>query len=149
MNIHDCMKINVFSVPATATVREAISLLVLKHIGLLPVVDGNHRPVGVVGLRDFLKFALPSSFSLQDDLDFLGDFGALEHYRPTDAILAKPVTDYMRPATTVHEDSGLLRAYSFMLLHDLHDMPVVDEHGQLTGIASRVDIGVTILADWV
>lgn len=149
MNIHDCMKMNVFSVPDTATVREAISLLVSKHIGLLPVVDRHNRPVGVVGLRDFLKFALPSSFSLQDDLDFLGDFGALEHYRPTDNILAKPVTDFMRPATIVHEDSGLLRAYTFMLLHDLHDLPVVDEKGQLSGIASRVDIGVTILADWV
>lgn len=149
MNIHDCMKKNVFSVPTTATVREAIALLVLRHIGLLPVVDNQYRPVGVVGLRDFLRFALPSSFDLQDDLDFLGDFGALEENRPSDVVLSRPVSEFMRPATTVHEDSGLVRAYSLMLQRDLHDLPVVDENGQLTGIASRVDIGVTILANWV
>jgi CBS domain-containing protein len=41
-----------------------------------------------------------------------------------------------------------LRTYALMLQHNLHDMPVVSKEGKLTGIASRVDIGVAILSAW-
>lgn len=148
MIIRNCMKKNVISVPMTASVRDAIALLVTRHIGLLPVLDADQRPVGVIGLRDLLNLALPSAFQLLGDIDYIGDFGALETYRPSDEILAKPIAALMRPATVVREDSGLIRAYAFMLQHDLHDLPVVDETGRLSGIASRVDIGTKILSSW-
>jgi CBS domain-containing protein len=54
----------------------------------------------------------------------------------------------MRPAITVEEDSGVLRAYALMLQHNLHDIPVVSKEGKLIGITSRVDIGVAILSLW-
>jgi CBS domain-containing protein len=54
----------------------------------------------------------------------------------------------MRPATTVEEDCGLLRAYALMIQHEMHDLPVVRDDGTLVGIASRVDIGTAILAGW-
>lgn len=148
MNIRGCMKKNVIAIPTTGSVREAITLLVSRHIGLLPVLDADQRPVGVIGLRDLLNLALPSAFQLLTDVDFIGDFGALESYRPDEKILAEPISMLMRPATVVREDSGLIRAYAFMLQHDLHDLPVVDERGRLSGIASRVDIGTMILSGW-
>lgn len=148
MLIRDCMKKNVFSVPATASVRDAINLLVSRHIGLLPVIGEGQKLVGVVGLRDLLSLALPSAFQLLDDLDYIGDFGALESYRPDEAILVQSIASLMRPATAVQEDSGLIRAYAILLQRDLHDLPVVDSAGHLTGIASRVDIGTKILSTW-
>ncbi len=48
----------------------------------------------------------------------------------------------------VKENSGLVRAYSLMLQKELHDLPVVSAEGKLTGIASRVDLGVAILKTW-
>jgi CBS domain-containing protein len=148
MQIQNCMKKTVFAIPGTATVRDAIGLLVSHHIGLLPVLDGNGRPVGVVGLRDLLDLALPSAIHLLEDVDFIGDFGAVETYQPSEEVLSQPITTLMRPGTVVQADSGLLRAYALMLQHDLHDLPVVDSEGRLIGIASRVDIGTTILASW-
>jgi CBS-domain-containing membrane protein len=148
MFIRDCMKKNVVSVPMTASVRDAVLLLVSRHIGLLPVLDSEQRPVGVVGLRDLLNLALPSAFHLLTDVDFIGDFGALEAYRPDESVLSQGIAGLMRPATVVREESGLIRAYAFMLQHDLHDLPVVDDTGRLSGIASRVDIGTKILAGW-
>lgn len=148
MVIRDCMKKNVVSVPMTASLRDAVSLLVARHIGLLPVLDAEQRPVGVVGLRDLLNLALPSALHLLTDVDFIGDFGALEAYRPDENLLSQGIAGLMRPATVVREDSGLIRAYAFMLQHDLHDLPVVDDTGRLSGIASRVDIGTKILAGW-
>jgi CBS domain-containing protein len=54
----------------------------------------------------------------------------------------------MHPVITVEESSGLLRAYALMLQNNLLDILVVSEEGKLTGVASRVDIGATILSTW-
>lgn len=148
MKISSCMKRMVFSIPASATIGDAVGIFIDKHIGLLPVVDERGRPVGVLGLREMLSLALPSFVDLIGDLDFVKDFGAVENAQPAAEILARPVTTLMKPATTVKENSGLLRAYAFMIQHKLHDLPVVSEDGALSGIASRVDVGTAILASW-
>lgn len=149
MNISQCMKRNVVSILETATIREAAALFVKEHVGLLPVVDQNRMLVGVVGLRDLLALGLPDFISFVKDVDFVHDFGAVETRYPSAVILDSSIKTLMKPAITVHEDSGLLRAYALMLQQDLHDMPVVSEDGRLVGIASRVDIGTKILAAWI
>jgi CBS domain-containing protein len=142
------MKRNVVSIPESATVGAAVALFVARHIGLLPVVDEQGRPVGTLGLRDMLTLALPAFVNLMNDVDFVHDFGAVESSRPSAETLAQPVTAIMRPATTVPEDCGLLRAYTVMRQRDLHDLPVVDAEGKLAGIASRVDVATAVLAGW-
>jgi CBS domain-containing protein len=142
------MKRDVVSIPATTTIGEAAAVFVARHIGLLPVMDGHNRPVGLVGLRDMLTLALPDFLNLVADVDFVHDFGAVESARPAPAILAQPVTTIMRPAITASEDCGLLRAYAIMQQNDLHDLPVVAANGTLVGIASRVDVGTLVLSVW-
>jgi CBS domain-containing protein len=142
------MKRNVVSVVPTTTIREAAAIFVKKHIGLLPVVDKNDKPVGIIGMRDLLKLELPDFVNFVADVDFVHDFGAVEEARPAAGKLNKPVKSLMRPVITVEEDCGLLRAYALMLQQNLHDIPVVARDGKLIGIASRVDIGVAILSAW-
>ena len=148
MNIKICMKRNVVSIPDTATIREAAALFVQKHVGLLPVVDKDEKPIGIVGLRDLLSLQLPDFMSLIADLDFVHDFGAVETTHPSASMLDQPIKTLLKPAITVNEESGLLRTYALMLQHDLHDMPIVSEDGKLVGVASRVDIGTAILSVW-
>ena len=148
MVISDCMKRNVISIHATASVREAAVIFVRKHIGLLPVVDDDDRPVGVVGLRDMLKLELPDFVNFIADLDFVHDFGAVETTHPSAKVLNQSVQTIMLPPVTIEEDAGLLRTYSWMLQHELHDIPVLSKEGKLVGVASRVDIGVAILSAW-
>ena len=148
MNVSSCMKKNVVSIKPDATIREAGAIIVKKHIGLLPVVDDDNRPVGVIGLRDLLKLELPVFVNFVEDVDFVHDFGAVESSHPSARILNKKVKSLMRPAITVDEDCGLLRAYALMLQQNLHDMPVVSKDGRLIGVASRVDIGVAVLSTW-
>lgn len=148
MNISSCMKRNVISIHTSATIREAAAIFVQKHIGLLPVVDDNGKPVGMIGLRDLLSLELPDFVGFIADLDFVHDFGAVETTRPPAETLDQPVTILMIPPITVEEDSGLLRTYALMLQHNLHDMPVVSRDGTLVGVASRVDIGTAILSTW-
>jgi CBS domain-containing protein len=148
MDVKAHMKRNVVSIPATATIREAARVLVKRHVGLLPVVDDGDKPIGVISLRDLLSLELPDFVSFVADLDFVHDFGAVETTRPPAEKLDESIRNLMKPAITVHEDAGLLRAYALMLQHSLHDILVVSKDGKLVGIASRVDIGVAILSAW-
>lgn len=146
--IRDCMKKTVFSIAWTASIRDAAKILIDKHIGILPVLDKNNRPIGVVALKDLINLTLPCFVHLFPDLDFVSDFGAVEDSLPSEANLEQSITTLMHPGTVLSETSGLLRAYAFMLQHDLHDLPVVDKEGKLTGIVSRVDVGTAILENW-
>jgi CBS domain-containing protein len=148
MTIKKCMKRSVISIPATASIHDAASIFVKHHIGLLPVVDQDGRPVGVVGLHDLLTLELPDFVRFVGDVDFVRDFGAVETTRPSPKALAKSVATLMKEVVTVPEDCGLLRAYALMLQHNLHDVLVVSKSGRLAGIASRVDVGSAILASW-
>ena len=148
MTVTSCMKKHVVSILKTATIREAAAIIVSKHIGLLPVVDKNNKPVGVIGIRDLLTLELPDFVSFVADVDFVHDFGAVETTHPSARTLGKSVKTLMKPAISVDEDCGLLRAYALMLQHNLHDMLVVSKDGKLIGVASRVDIGVAVLSVW-
>ncbi len=148
MIIAKCMKRNVISIHPDTTVLEAAALIVKKHIGMLPIVDEEDKLIGIVSLRDLLTLELPDFVSFIEDVDFVHDFGAVEDTRPSAKTLNRTVKTLMKPAITVEEDCGLLRAYALMLQHNLHDMPVVSKDGKLVGITSRVDIGVAILSTW-
>src|SRR5215207_2749173 len=148
MKISECMKRNVVSIPETSTVREAASVFVKNHIGLLPVIDQNNSLVGVAGLRDLLSLVLPDFVNFVADVDFVHDFGAVESILPSSEVLDAPLKTLIKPPITVNEDSGLLRSYALMLQHNLHDIPVVSRDEQLVGVASRVDIGTMILSAW-
>jgi CBS domain-containing protein len=148
MNVASCMKRNVVSVEEKTTVREAAAILVKKHIGLLPVVDKDERPIGVIGLRDLLSLEMPDFVNFMADVDFVHDFGAVEDARPSAKTLNKMVKYLMKPIITVEQDSGLLRAYALMLQQNLHDILVVSKDGKLIGIASRVEVGIAILSTW-
>jgi CBS domain-containing protein len=148
MKIRDCMKRNVVSIPETSTIREAAAVFVKEHIGLLPIIDQNKKLFGVVGLRDLLSLELPDFVNFVADLDFVHDFGAVETTHPSGDVLNESITTLMKPPITVFEDSGLLRSYALMLQHNLHDLPVISAEGKLVGMASRVDIGTTIVSSW-
>jgi len=148
MEISKYMKRNVISIIETSTIREAASVFVKHHIGLLPVVDKTKKPVGMVGLRELLSLELPDFVSFVADVDFVHDFGAVETTRPPATTLDKSIKTLMSPAVSVPEDTGLLRVYALMLQHNLHDMPVVSKDEELVGIASRVDVGIAILSAW-
>ncbi|HNC09003.1 MAG TPA: CBS domain-containing protein [Anaerolineales bacterium] len=148
MYVKSCMKTHVVSVLTSTTIREAAAIFASKHIGTLPIVDKNNRPLGIIGIHDLLKLEMPDFIQLVVDVDFVHDFGAVEDTRPSAATLKKTVRSLMRPVVTVEEDCGLLRAYAMMLQQNLHDIPVVSKDGKLVGIASRVDIGVMILKAW-
>ena len=148
MQIGKYMKKNVISIAANATIRDAAQVFVKEHVGLLPVVDEDDKPIGVVGLQEMLTLELPDFVNFIADVDFVHDFGAVETTRPSPAALGKPIKKLMKEAISVPHDCGLLRAYALMVQHNVHDILVVSPEGNLVGIASRVDVGRAILKAW-
>jgi len=148
MKIKDFMKKNVIFIPLKTTIGEAASMIVEKHVGILPVVDEQGKPVGVVYLSDLLSLEMPDFIHLVEDFDFVHDFGAVETTRPTPKQLARSVSTLMQPVLTIEEESGLLRTYAIMLQNNIYDLPVTTATGELVGIVSRVDIGTAILSLW-
>jgi len=148
MQVKDCMKGNVVSVPSSATIASAAGIILRNRVGVLPVLDEHGKPVGILQLSDLLSLALPDFLNLVADVDFVHDFGAVETSRPLPEVLARRVTELMQPTITVEGDSGLLRAYALMIQHNVLDVPVVNASEELVGIASRVDIGTAILSNW-
>jgi len=148
MKIKECMKKNAISISMETTIREAAAVIVEKHIGILPVLDKNGKPVGVLRLSDLLSLEMPDFLELVDDLDSVHDFGAVETTRPAQKLLHQPVTAIMEPVMTIEEESGLLRAFAMMLKNNLYDLPVTNATGELAGIVSQVDIGTAILSLW-
>jgi len=146
--IGDCMKQHVVSIPASARIGEAVMLFTKHRIGTLPVVDDEGCLVGSLQLRDLLELVLPDFIHLVEDFDFVGDFGAVEMRKPPPQDLEKSVTEVMQAPVFVEESCGLLRAFSVLHHEELPDLPVVDAEGRLVGIASRVDIGVSLLRSW-
>lgn len=148
MKIKECMKRNVYSIGPGNSIREAAQVFAEKHIGSLPVIDFQGKLVGMLELREMIELVLPGFLNLIDDIDFVHSFGAIEKRLPSPEMLSRPVSSIMRPATSVDAESGLLRAASLLHKLQLHDLPVVDENNVLVGIASRVDIGTAIVAEW-
>jgi CBS domain-containing protein len=142
------MKRNVISIPADATIARAAGIFVKHHVGVLPVVDDQGKPIGIIRLSDLLSLELPDFVKLVVDVNFVHDFGAVETTRPDPELLNSPVTTLMQSVITIDEDDGLLRAYALMLQHQLSDIPVVNKIGGLVGIVSRVDIGTAVLSNW-
>jgi CBS-domain-containing membrane protein len=148
MQIKDCMKRKVYAIAPATSIAEAAKVLVEKHIGSLPVVDEQGKLVGLLQLRDLLELVLPDFLKLLDDFDFAPNFGAVEERIPSAQVLAHPVSSIMQPPISVPAGSGLLRAFSLLHKHQLHDLPVVDENDVLLGITSRVDVGTAFVANW-
>src|SRR3990172_10888364 len=148
MIIKDFMKKKVISISKKTSIGEAAAMIVAKHVGILPVVDEQGKPIGMVRLSDLLSLEMPDFINLVGDIDFVHDFGAVETTRPERGVLARSITTLMEPVLTVEEDCVLLRAYAIMLQNELFDLPVTNDMGELVGIVSRVDIGSAILSLW-
>ncbi len=99
-------------------VREAVARMAERHIGALPVVDGD-RPLGVFSERDLLRC--------------VDELGA--------AVLDKPVSDVMTaPAVTVTADTGVLVALSLMTRRRIRHLPVVEADGAMRDFISIGDL---------
>jgi len=145
--VRDIMTRNPRSVFLTANAADIVRILLSSTFNGVPVVDGNHKPVGIVTQGDLIERAgmpiriglLRAMWEKNDDVSFA---------RLADKTASEIMT---QPVITVPEDMLVPKAVDRMLEHNLKRMPVVNSDGILTGILARIDVFKTITKeapDW-
>jgi CBS domain-containing protein len=107
----------VVTVTPDQTVRDAVALLVDKHIGAVVVVDENGQPVGIVSERDIVRMLAENANVLSEPVS---------RAMTADVIIARPGDDTKAVSKT-------------MTVQRFRHLPVMDHH-ELVGIISIGDV---------
>lgn len=129
----DLMTTSVITIPLTATLAEAARTLLVTGVNAAPVVDGEGRLVGMIGLKDILRAPKP----------------AIAEHRVTRyttlaerarAVAETSVASVMaRSVLTVTPDTAAEDVLAHLVNRGHHPLPVVSG-GSLVGIIGRADV---------
>ena len=139
MKAKDVMTQRVISIESSASILQAIRLMLQNKISGLPVVDGSGNLVGIVTEGDFLRRSETATEKKRPRwLQFLLGSGKLadeyvsSHGRKIDEIMT-------RDPHTIVENTALEEIVHLMERHRIKRLPVV-RGKQLVGIVSRANL---------
>jgi CBS domain-containing protein len=123
------------------TIHAAAQLMADHDLSGLPVVDQDHRPVGVVSDGDVIVYPRPRRARrpwwrrlLRDD----DDTGLLRDLRGGREIRVREVMT--SPALAVRADLAVALAAVILSRRRIRRLPVVDGEGRLIGVVTRSDL---------
>jgi CBS domain-containing membrane protein len=127
LRVADLMTRSVYTLTSTQSLSLAESLMGLKHIRHVPVVDAGGRVIGLVTHRDLLAAKISALSPLSAD-----ERSTLE--------LSVPVSKVMRTEVwTIHPDALAINAVRIMRDHAIGCLPVLND-GLLVGILTEADL---------
>ena len=118
LKIENVMVVDVVTVEAEATVREAVELMNKNEIGCLVVVDEEEKPVGIITERDLLKRVLA---------------------KRKDPVRVKVKGIMSKPLVTGTPHMDIEAAVRLMFKKKIKKLPVV-ENGRLVGLVTLTDL---------
>lgn len=108
------------SVKPSSTIDEAFEAITQKKgLRLLPVVDDEHKLIGIVPIETLIEF-----YGAKYMPDVLTQFSHL---------LAKKVKNIMNQPVSVHLEDNFTNALKIMIETKITDIPVVDDENKLIG----------------
>jgi CBS domain-containing protein len=143
----ELMTDQVVSIPETAPLREAITLLIDRGFSGAPVINDAGRPVGVISQSDIVvhdrnsvAYARPvPEYYLRSDLraQVGEDVGGFQ----VEAVDRTLVRDVMTPVVfSVRPDATARQVIEEMLSLRVHRLFVIDRDGVLVGVIAMSDI---------
>jgi CBS domain-containing protein len=139
--VADVMTRKVVAVVGDTAFKDIVKAIGRWHVSALPVVDGDHRVLGVVSEADLL----PKEEFRDGDPDRYARLRRLSDLAKAGARTAEELMTV--PAVTVRADETLARAARIMARGKVKRLPVVDAEGVLEGIVSRSDLLKVFLRD--
>lgn len=133
--VDDVMTRAVVSVPAAASYRELVDLLISRRFSAVPVVDDFQRVAGVVSEADLLR-----------KIEYAGDedprfFESRRRRGERAKALAGTAGELMSsPPVLVQVGTLISAAARIMDVEQVKRLPVVDDLGRLVGIVTRGDL---------
>ncbi|MHB9094667.1 MAG: CBS domain-containing protein [Eubacteriales bacterium] len=139
MEIKAIMSSNVISITPDDDVKRAATLICLKKISGIPVVDGSGKLIGMISEKDVLRAIYPTYQELFENPEEFKAYADLRRrYGETTNLKVSEV--YNKRVITVGPDTSLLNALSLMITKRVRRLPVVDSDGKIIGIVSQGDI---------
>jgi DHA2 family lincomycin resistance protein-like MFS transporter len=149
-SLADVMKTDVYQVMQTATVHDAVALMLEKHTSGLPITNASGEVVGYISDGDVMK-ALGRQGAAAVDL-----VGALAVYHEDETfeqrlaeVMEAPVMEYAtRQVISLDASSSIEAACTVLGEGRLKKVPVLSE-GRLVGTVSRSDVNRHLMATFV
>ncbi len=133
----DVMSRDVTSVTRRTPVSRVVELMLGKLYRAIPVVDGG-VPVGIISNGDLVR---RGGLGVRVELLRALDTPALHDLLGQLAASNKVASEVMTAGpVTVHEGTSLPSVAEVMSRRKLKRLPVVDDHGAMVGLVSRVDV---------
>ncbi|MFM7219291.1 MAG: CBS domain-containing protein [Nodosilinea sp.] len=141
--VADVMTPNPVTVSPTTLLKEAIQLMVDRHIGGLPVIDEAQQLVGILSESDLMWQAtgvdMPAYIMLLDSVIYLKNPN--QYTQEIHKALGQLVKDVMTArVVTINPGKSLREAAHLMHEKRIRRLPVVDDQGQVVGMLTRGDI---------
>jgi CBS domain-containing protein len=140
----EIMNADVPSVTPDDEARTAIDLMAKSELGAVPVVDEDHKVVGIVSESDLIladeesDLHLPHYLEIMGGVVFIGSMKGFE--KRLEKAFATKVSELMTADPIVaHTYEAADRVAKKIADHHHNHLPVVDEDGRLAGMVTRAD----------
>ncbi|MGW8160900.1 MAG: CBS domain-containing protein [Desulfobulbales bacterium] len=126
LKVKDIMTTEVFVLHATQTLELVRSLMRIKHVRHVPIVEPDNTFIGLMTHRDLLSQTISNLADVaEDEQEFLDRHIHIMNIMKTDVLTADPEMD-------------ICSAISLLLDHRYGCLPVVSD-GKLVGIVTEAD----------
>lgn len=138
MRVLELMRVHVNKIGPDATLPDVIDIMDLYQVVIVPVVDAEGYPLGVVTESDvedalLIPFEATASTLSSPDRDAgLADLVEQARHTLISAVMSAP-------AVCVDEETDVIEAASLMLSHGLKRLPVTSG-GRVIGTIGRIDV---------
>jgi CBS domain-containing protein len=141
--VAEVMSSEPITVQTQTPLREAIKILAEKGISGLPVVDDAGELIGIISETDLMwqqaGVTPPAYIMILDSVIYLKN--PVDYERELHKALGQIVGEVMsKKPITISGDKPLREAAKIMRDRKIHQLPVVDDSGQLIGILTLNDI---------
>jgi acetoin utilization protein AcuB len=127
MKVKDLMRTNVVSLHIGDTLGVAEDIMSMGRIRHLPVVDEEHRVVGLVSQRDLFRASVSSvlGFDRAKEHEWMGNIRVRD-------VMTKEVV-------MIDAEAGVSEAVDKCVSDKIGCLPVADEQGKLVGLLTETD----------
>lgn len=131
--LHQIMSRDVICARSDLDIRVVVDLMIQHHIGCIPIVDGQQRPIGIITKSDLVEHVHAAFTSAGQGCPLPEDLKA----RTADDLMMPLAFSLSAYATVAH-------AAMMMITEDTHHVMVVSPTEELVGVVSSRDV-----VDWV
>ena len=132
--VRDVMSTRVIVVRQSAPYKDMAAMLRQQRVSAFPVIDDDHRVIGVVSEGDLLAKKVFDGSSPEATQ---GTLRRRDHDKAAAVTAAELMTT---PAVTIGPDAPVTEAARLMYSRRVKRLPVTSEDGTLIGIVSRADV---------